>query len=434
MTRRHPQRISRIGAVLVVALIGVEAATGTAIAGEPKAAGERVMRAPVEAAERAVRRYWTAERMRAAVPIEQRWAVAVGSGASGAGGPGRVPTSHGPVNRFEIADTREYPARVHGKVFLTYPGEGDFVCSGTVVGSPAGNVVVTAGHCVFDAGISNQWATNWLFIPGYRDGQEPFGRWVAQNLAAPTSWVQDADIRFDVGGAEMVPRAGAELEQEVGARGIAFEQNRNQLFRAFGYPAQQPPLEFTGGRLFACDSPYGGDDTTEPSPSPIRIACDMTQGSSGGGWVIDNAYVNSVVSYGYLLEPNDLYGPYFGSEAKAVYERVAGTARCFGTAPTLVGTGASETLAGTPGTDVILALGGDDTVKPGGGSDLVCGGPGADSVLAGPGEDRLGGQSEGDELRGQAGRDTLNGGPDEDLCVGGPRRDEARRCEDKRHV
>jgi Ca2+-binding RTX toxin-like protein len=421
------------GAAALVVLLLADVALG-ATGGPTDRASGGVARVGVEATEREVRRYWTPERMREAEPIEPRRVADTGAGAAGAPAPGRAPRSHAAVNRFEVTDTGAYPARVHGKVFLTFPGEGDFVCSATVVGSGIGNAVISAGHCVFDAGFSNRWATNWVFIPGYRDGQAPFGEWVARSLATTTRWVEQADIRFDVGGAVVEPRQGSELEQSVGARGIAFEQRRDQLFRAFGYPARQPPLEFTGERLFACDSAYGGDDPSEQPPSPMRIACDMTEGSSGGGWVIDDTYVNSVISYGYLLEANDLYGPYFGPEAAAVYEKLAGAARCFGKPATLIGTAATETLRGTQGPDVILGLDGDDTIRPGSGGDLVCGGSGADSVLAGAGGDRLGGQGEPDTLRGQGGRDTLNGGPDEDLCDGGPGRDRARRCEDKRHV
>ena len=43
-----------------------------------------------------------------------------------------------------------YPRRTHGKVFMTIPGTGDFVCSGNVVRSHSHTLVWTAGHCVFD--------------------------------------------------------------------------------------------------------------------------------------------------------------------------------------------------------------------------------------------------------------------------------------------
>ena len=39
----------------------------------------------------------------------------------------------------------------------------------------------------------------------------------------------------------------------------------------------------------------------------------MTAGSSGGGWIMQNEYLNSVNSYGYRGQPNRMYGPYFGN-------------------------------------------------------------------------------------------------------------------------
>ena len=427
-----------------------------------------------------MRHYWTPRRMRQARPLDLgRRAPSSTAQPDGETDVAPTPLTHSGVNRFEVQDTTAYPARVHGRVFLTFPGEGDFACSGTVIGSPAGNVAVSAGHCVFDAGFSDTWATNWTFVPGYHDGQSPFGEWVAGRLASTPEWVAgeggDEGIRYDEGMAVMQPNGSTQLEQAVGARGIAFNQPREQLFRAFGYPAEQPPFEFTGERLFACDSPYGGDDTSVPPPRPMLIACDMTSGSSGGGWVIHDTYVNSLISYGYLFQPNDLYGPYFDSEVAALYQDVSNAGTCLGREPTLVGTNASETLTGTSGGDVILGLGGDDRVEAGEGGDVVCGGAGDDTMSGGPGNDSLDGEAGADsasfsaagsveadlgqdkatgegkdqlssvehligsprrdvltgdkgpnELFGGAGRDVLIGGLGNDLVSGGPGRDTAR--------
>ena len=50
----------------------------------------------------------------------------------------------------------------------------------------------------------------------------------------------------------------------------------------------------------------------------MAIGCDMTGGSSGGGWLVGNN-VYSVNSYGYLTEPNVMYGPYQGAAAQSLY-------------------------------------------------------------------------------------------------------------------
>ena len=71
----------------------------------------------------------------------------------------------------------------------------------------------------------------------------------------------------------------------------------------------------------------------------------MTQGSSGGGWVIETAQgevVNSVTSYGYDAVPDMLFGPYFGTVAQALYNTAGGnqtTSPTPGTSPTPTGGG-----------------------------------------------------------------------------------------------
>jgi hypothetical protein len=60
----------------------------------------------------------------------------------------------------------------------------------------------------------------------------------------------------------------------------------------------------------------------------MSIGCDMTGGSSGGGWVIDdgsgNGFVNSVNSYKYGLEPEVMFGPYFDSTTQALFNQAQG--------------------------------------------------------------------------------------------------------------
>ena len=56
----------------------------------------------------------------------------------------------------------------------------------------------------------------------------------------------------------------------------------------------------------------------------MRINCNMAGGSSGGGWVIDEEFTNSVVSYGYSDQRERLYGPYFGLAVKRLINQVGG--------------------------------------------------------------------------------------------------------------
>jgi hypothetical protein len=55
----------------------------------------------------------------------------------------------------------------------------------------------------------------------------------------------------------------------------------------------------------------------------VTIGCDMTQGSSGGGWVLPNGDLNSNVSAGSPDFPNILFGPYLGKAAGDVYTKAS---------------------------------------------------------------------------------------------------------------
>jgi hypothetical protein len=392
---------------------------------------------------RSAERYWTAERMRAAEPLETEIAPlppdrAAGSKQGGVTatpahvepappGPGGVPTlRRGPgegtaaaASSSEVSDPARAGLRTHGKVFFRIPGDGDYVCSGTAVASANRSAVWTAGHCVFDER-GGGFAEEWLFVPAYRDGEAPFGRWPARELATTRSWRASGNFQEDLGAAIVArDEEGRTLGEVVGGQGIGFSQSRSHRYSAFGYPAF-PSLTklFNGERLHRCDSPLGGSDNPSgyPGPAAMWIRCDMTEGSSGGSW-LSAGQILSVNSYTYALETNRMYGPYQDRAAQSLYGSAAGRPpRCQGKAVTLLGTAGPDRLVGTPGPDVIKGLGGNDVIRGRGGRDVICGDGGNDRISGGRGRDRI------------------DGGPGRDRCDGGPGRDRARRCAIVRRV
>jgi V8-like Glu-specific endopeptidase len=275
-----------------------------ALAGPAEA---RVEQKSVSESASSVKSHWTADRMRSAKPAEQRF----GGTAAGKGKKGALPwTSEEITTPYTQA-----PTSTHGKVFFTLGGN-DYVCSGTALLSSNKSVVWTAGHCVNEG--PGAFATNWQFVPAYKDGSAPLGVYTAEDLLAPSAWARSGDFSYDLGAAVVGPASGTALTDRVGGRGIAFNYNRSQSFQSYGYPAAPP---FTGERLWRCSSPLQTSDNSA-NPATLGIGCDMTGGSSGGGWIVGSS-VYSVNSYGYNNQPDVMYGPYQGNVAQSLYNAAA---------------------------------------------------------------------------------------------------------------
>ncbi len=286
-----------------------------------------------------VRAFWTPERMRSAEPLvwQGTTQVAGAAPAVSSGAPARRPASAptqsrsssklvtrfggaGPIpyTRVEIADPSAFPYRTNGALFgLDGNGE-EYACSATAVSSQNQSLVWTAGHCAYlvaAGGLSDQIE----FVPGYHDGAAPYGEWPAVELWAPVAWVNTQSPSYDMAALVVAPEPnGTRLQELVGGRGIAWNMARALQFDAFGYPAEPP---FTGGRLHMCESQYGLADPVGLTVKPYTtaIGCDMTAGSSGGGWIIRDTYLNGLNSYGFLEIPEVMFGPYFGEVAANLY-------------------------------------------------------------------------------------------------------------------
>lgn len=260
-----------------------------------------------------VRRYWTSERMKKAIPIDR---------ANRGGGPqeNAKPSRPGGGTSATSTEVAIAPGSVQtamGKVFFS-DGPYNYVCSGTAL---AGNIVWTAGHCVNEG--PGDFYTNFLFVPAYRDGAAPYGRFPAPELDTTDRWQSFGEYGVDVGAA--IPATnehGQELADVVNERPIVFNTTRNQSYKAYGYPASG---KFNGQRLRVCNTAWSRNDTSA-DPDTMGIPCDMTPGSSGGGWLTAGDAVASVNSYGYGSLKNVMFGPHLEAEAQALYNDAVATA------------------------------------------------------------------------------------------------------------
>jgi hypothetical protein len=277
--------------ILLLALLLAGVLAASAQAAQPATVKE------VQKSSAAVKDYWTAERMADAIPLDLNVAA-----------PGAKPRRTAiPFTRYE---PNPYPP-MHGKVFFS-DGVFNYVCSGTALTSGNESVVWTAGHCVHQG--PGTFYRNWAFVPAYKNNVRPYGTWTARRLMTTSAWATTGDFSYDLGAAVMNTNAGATLTDTVGSRGAAFNQPAQQRYLSHGYPAASP---FNGQREWICDSNLGHRDNSA-NPPTMAIGCDMTGGSSGGGWVVGNN-VLSVNSYGYSNQPNVMYGPYQGSVAQQLY-------------------------------------------------------------------------------------------------------------------
>ncbi len=301
--------------------------------------------------------YWTPERMRKATPasadpalrsserafvarmkrLERRGLQPVTNdgppqAVPGVAGKVSAPASEaasGTERTTPSADNPNVPyytptAYTQGKVFFTKPGVGNFVCSGTIVNSEGKDTVWTAGHCVH-GGQGGTWHANWTFVPAYDDdlaNPRPYGTWSANQLWSKSSWTGSSDYSQDMGVAIMNPLNGSHIVDYFGGQGLTTNRGKSVYERAFGYPSEAP---FDGGNLYRCQG------TTSPEwdawftwSQTVKIGCDMTRGSSGGGWLYGyngswgqlnglNSRIDRIVG------PTIMLSPYFDDDAWNLY-------------------------------------------------------------------------------------------------------------------
>ena len=314
-----------LASVPVAALLIFMAVASLGVAG---AGASGIWVKPVSAREAG--EFWTPARIRAAEPLEVNGSDAGPLHAAERGG-------HGPAHRLattsastfgsdfeQVPDPTAPEFRVHGAVFVSLGIFGYGRCSGTAVRSGNKSVVITAAHCINSGGGRGRWiSSRWVFVPGYRYGQRPFGVFPARRLDTTKQWRATGSENFDVGAAVVDRNQRGELLGEaVGGVGIAWNLEPDQTFDVHGYPAGEP---FDGETQRICrEVPFLGHDPSSfsrPGPLNLAVPCGVTGGASGGGWTIDGNRLNGVTSYGYFSEQSPDFGPYFGKEVGRLFGR-----------------------------------------------------------------------------------------------------------------
>ncbi len=289
-------------AAVCLSLVAAFAAPGQASAAARPSAAATAHRAVADAPgtrtgspaerRRALVAYWTKGRIAEALANEA--AAEHGStGGAAAAGP---------------ADTTPVSSAV-GKIFFDTAGGTPAACTGTVVNSPSGILILTAAHCLNNAP-DNSWSKNIVFSPGYHDGEAPFGTFTAWKTDVSSLWNSSTqgDTEHDYG--MIIAYDDADGETPFGAAG--------------GYPMTDDMQTGEEPSLFGYSgTPYDGEhqeycqELVEPTVPPLnmwQVECpNIVQGSSGGPWLVNYDYetgdgfiggVNSIIDgNGFVASP-----------------------------------------------------------------------------------------------------------------------------------
>lgn len=277
--------------------------------------------------------FWTAEKMLAAKEVTLT--VPMGTGRASQSrrislGPEITvaavnPDIGGPSSRALNSAGRH--AATTGRVFWSCQAGYQSSCSASVIPSTSGDVIVTAAHCVYDTD-SLSWVTNcnWVFVPGYVNGNAPYGIWPAREVAALNTWTRtDPDFNADVAFVALSQVNGRHITQVTGSQAIAFNYARDQQTFSFGYPVNLA----NGQVLQVCSGVPAASLYTDNNYQGFGLSnCLMTGGSSGGPWLqqfdestgVGATY--SVNSFTYSPAPNTMNGPYFDSNIQMLWNYI----------------------------------------------------------------------------------------------------------------
>jgi V8-like Glu-specific endopeptidase len=283
-------------------------------------------------AQSAVARYWTRARMALAVPAD---APAVTAPLTAARQSAAVNDAWFDGDSLGAGLRWAHGGAVDqtlGKVFFTLNGT-NYVCSGSAVKSASEDVVLTAAHCASDG--DGDWATNWTFVPGYANGNEPYGAYTARRFYVSPNWTGTANgsaqsEEYDVAFVTVNPATlsgtptGVQVDQLPGGQAVAFGSEPAAALPTyvFGYPSEPP---YSG--LYAN---YCAGQAQHASPGDTaQLSCGMTAGDSGGPWLQDfsprtgTGTIFAVTTYKFSDDSSVLYGTELGTDARTLYDEAS---------------------------------------------------------------------------------------------------------------
>ena len=185
-----------------------------------------------------------------------------------------------------------------GKLYFTTPSGGRSYCTANVISQR--NIIVTAAHCLYTRG--QGWHRNFRFVPADRFGVAPYGVYGWSSAAIMTNWITIGGRPWDVGMIRLSNNlaTGIPVTSYVGWLGRTWNQPYVMNLHSVGY-ASNLSTQYT--HICAAESFSGGTDV-------LAKGCDMTYGSSGGGWLLRYHPYSNSSSYNFVTGVTS--GPYPG--------------------------------------------------------------------------------------------------------------------------
>jgi hypothetical protein len=213
----------------------------------------------------------------------------------------------GPLGVTALAATTTHSVRVGALFGADRAGRlaGGHFCTASVVHSPGRDLIVTAAHCV--DGVDG----DLVFVPGYRNGEAPYGVWKVGQRFLPDGWARDQNEDSDIAFAVVGERDGRRIEDVVGAHRFATGMATGATaVTVLGYPdVRETPISCT-------------NKPTPHSSTQQRIDCpEFTSGTSGSPWINgDNQIVGVLGGHEQGGSTDDVsYSVVLGREAAELY-------------------------------------------------------------------------------------------------------------------
>lgn len=170
------------------------------------------------------------------------------------------------------------PADAYPAVVRLVSRDGRPFCTGSVVHSPGGDLVMTAAHCVYGDGSYTSGAT---VVPDHTGSAERYGSWRVDRIWVDPRYTGGHDERYDYAFLRVVQDAGRRIQDAVGANTLRVDEPFTlRGVTTTGYPDDGDP----GGEQLTCTlETY----RSAVHPADREMHCGgYTAGVSGSPWVL----------------------------------------------------------------------------------------------------------------------------------------------------